>query len=329
MFVWKVENFTAFKEIMETRKIFSRYFSVGGCELRLGVYESFDTLCIYLESNGFGSQDAEHNFWVKYRIAVENHRIPSRSEWRESSICTRTWNNSVLQFLKVSDLLEHDAGFVSKDAVTFSCTVLDCCPWFDFAEVDQVGHAATTDAATTMPHLVRREGGGAQGGGSGGSGGSSESAGAPPPPPPALADVSQLVSACSALGGGVGVTGGDGRAAGRAGEGGGTWVTAPSVSISGQAMPAAKPKLSMESEQVAFRALLKRAGVQLPTADTTAPTPILVGPFQFQVRSHSTLLYYATPNHAFRPVYGTRAQRALSPQDPSPPTRPYAANAKG
>ena len=58
--------------------------------------------------------------------------------WRESSLCTRTWNNSVLQFLKVSDMLEHDAGFLLRDTVTFSCTVLDCCPWFDFAEVDQV-----------------------------------------------------------------------------------------------------------------------------------------------------------------------------------------------
>jgi hypothetical protein len=48
----------------------------GRCELRIGVYESFDTLCIYLESNGFGSQDASQNFWVKYRIAVENQKDP-------------------------------------------------------------------------------------------------------------------------------------------------------------------------------------------------------------------------------------------------------------
>jgi hypothetical protein len=283
--MWKVENFTAFKEIMETRKIFSRYFSVGGCELRLGVYESFDTLCIYLESNSFGSQDAEHNFWVKYRIAVENHKDAARSEWRESSICTRTWNNSVLQFLKVSALLEQDAGFVSKDAVTFSCTVLDCCPWFDFAEVDQMGHAAITDVAITMPHLVRREGGGAQGEGCGGSGGSSESTGGRLPPPSALADGSQLVSAYSAPGAGGGASSSSDRAVGRAGEDGSTWVTAPSVSVSGQALPAAKPKLSMEREHAAFRALLKRAGAQLATAHTTAPTPILVDPFQFQVRS--------------------------------------------
>ncbi|CAN4101659.1 unnamed protein product [Withania somnifera] len=36
-FTWKVENFLSFKEIMETRKIFSKYFQAGGCELRIGV----------------------------------------------------------------------------------------------------------------------------------------------------------------------------------------------------------------------------------------------------------------------------------------------------
>lgn len=39
-FTWRVENFLSFKEIMETRKIFSKFFQVGGCELRIG------TLCI-------------------------------------------------------------------------------------------------------------------------------------------------------------------------------------------------------------------------------------------------------------------------------------------
>ena len=35
-FSWKVENFLSFKEIMETRKIFSKFFQAGGCELRIG-----------------------------------------------------------------------------------------------------------------------------------------------------------------------------------------------------------------------------------------------------------------------------------------------------
>lgn len=36
-FTWKVENFLAFKEIMESRKIFSKFFQAGGCELRIGM----------------------------------------------------------------------------------------------------------------------------------------------------------------------------------------------------------------------------------------------------------------------------------------------------
>ena len=66
------------------------------------MYESFDTLCIYLESDALASP--ERNFWVKYRIAVVNQRHPDRTEWKDSAICTKTWNNSVLQFMKVTCL---------------------------------------------------------------------------------------------------------------------------------------------------------------------------------------------------------------------------------
>ena len=72
-----------------------------GCDLRIGVYESFDTLCIYLESDAFGTGQ-ERNFWVKYRIAILNQKYPERTEWKEAAICTKTWNNSVLQFMKVA-----------------------------------------------------------------------------------------------------------------------------------------------------------------------------------------------------------------------------------
>nr|XP_016486159.1 PREDICTED: uncharacterized protein LOC107806510 isoform X1 [Nicotiana tabacum] len=135
-FTWKVENFFSFKEIMETRKIFSKYFQAGGCELRIGVYESFDTICIYLESDQSIGSDPEKNFWVKYRMAILNQKCQSKTVWKESSICTKTWNNSVLQFMKVSDMLESDAGFLVRDTVVFVCEILDCCPWFDFADLE-------------------------------------------------------------------------------------------------------------------------------------------------------------------------------------------------
>nr|XP_018629274.1 uncharacterized protein LOC104105064 isoform X2 [Nicotiana tomentosiformis] len=150
-FTWKVENFLSFKEIMETRKIFSKFFQAGGCELRIGVYESFDTICIYLESDQSAGTDPDKNFWVRYRMAILNQKNPSKTVWKESSICTKTWNNSVLQFMKVSDMLEPDAGFLVRDTVVFVCEILDCCPWFEFSDLEVLASEDDQDALTTEP----------------------------------------------------------------------------------------------------------------------------------------------------------------------------------
>ncbi|KAF3447096.1 hypothetical protein FNV43_RR12276 [Rhamnella rubrinervis] len=151
-FTWKVENFLAFKEIMETRKIFSKFFQAGGCELRIGVYESFDTICIYLESDQSVGSDPDKNFWVRYRMAVVNQKNPAKTVWKESSICTKTWNNSVLQFMKVSDMLEADAGFLVRDTVVFVCEILDCCPWFEFSDLEVLASEDDQDALTSDPN---------------------------------------------------------------------------------------------------------------------------------------------------------------------------------
>ncbi|MCO5614616.1 hypothetical protein L7F22_068900 [Adiantum nelumboides] len=150
-FTWRVENFLAFKEIMETRKIFSKFFQAGGCELRIGVYESFDTLCIYLESDQSAGVDPDRNFWVRYRMAVVNQKHADRTVWKESSICTKTWNNSVLQFMKVSEMVEADAGFLVRDTVVFSCEILDCCPWFEFSDLEVMVSDEEQDAISTDP----------------------------------------------------------------------------------------------------------------------------------------------------------------------------------
>ncbi|KAL3655838.1 hypothetical protein CASFOL_000234 [Castilleja foliolosa] len=150
-FTWRVENFLSFKEIMETRKIFSKFFQAGGCELRIGVYESFDTICIYLESEQSASTDPDKNFWVRYRMAIVNQKNPSKTVWKESSICTKTWNNSVLQFMKVSDMLEADAGFLLRDTVVFVCEILDCCPWFEFSDLEVFASEDDQDALSTDP----------------------------------------------------------------------------------------------------------------------------------------------------------------------------------
>ncbi|XP_077214729.1 uncharacterized protein LOC143849557 [Tasmannia lanceolata] len=150
-FTWKVENFLSFKEIMETRKIFSKFFHAGGCELRIGVYESFDTICIYLESDQSVGSDPDKNFWVRYRMAVVNQKSPAKTVWKESSICTKTWNNSVLQFMKVSDMLEADAGFLVRDTVVFVYEIIDCCPWFDFSDLEVYASEDDQDALSTDP----------------------------------------------------------------------------------------------------------------------------------------------------------------------------------
>lgn len=150
-FTWKVENFLSFKEIMETRKIFSKFFEAGGCELRIGVYESFDTICIYLESDQSVASDPDKNFWVRYRMAILNQKNPAKTVWKESSICTKTWNNSVLQFMKVADMLEADAGFIVRDSVVFVCEILDCCPWFEFSDLEVFASEDDQDALTTDP----------------------------------------------------------------------------------------------------------------------------------------------------------------------------------
>lgn len=101
-----------------------------------GVYESFDTICIYLESDQSAGSEPDRNYWVRYRMAVLNQKNPGKTVWKESSICTKTWNNSVLQFMKVSDMLEMDAGFLVRDTVVFVCEILDCCPWFEFSDLE-------------------------------------------------------------------------------------------------------------------------------------------------------------------------------------------------
>lgn len=48
-----------------------------------------------------------------------NQKRPERTEWKESAICTKSWNNSVLQFVKVSDMCDPEAGFLHKCALCF------------------------------------------------------------------------------------------------------------------------------------------------------------------------------------------------------------------
>ncbi|XP_061964039.1 uncharacterized protein LOC133688545 isoform X2 [Populus nigra] len=126
---WKMENFLAFKEIMLSRRILSRFFEIGGCKLQIGIYQSSANICAYL-----GSDPLIDNFWVNYRITIVNQNDPAKSLCKESSLCTKAYFNADLQLMKVSDMLDTDAGFVVHETVTLVCEILDCCPWFEFFE---------------------------------------------------------------------------------------------------------------------------------------------------------------------------------------------------
>jgi hypothetical protein len=184
-FTWRIENFLAFKEVVETRKIFSRFFPAGPCDLRIGLYESFDSLCLYLESDGAVAPpaapapgangapppppDRPPTHWVRYRAAVLNQRHPERTQWKEGTMLTRSWNNSVLQFarLPAAGAPDADGGLVLKDSLALGCEVLECKPWTD-ADAEAAAHAAGAAAPAAAAAAGRvdnaRGGGGAAAG---------------------------------------------------------------------------------------------------------------------------------------------------------------------
>lgn len=144
-FAWRVENFGVFKDVVETRKIFSQFFNAGPCDVRVGLYESFDSLCVYLESDaavtpappppapgtpGNGTPAAPEkppSYWVRYRAAIMNQKAPEKTQWREGSVYTRSWNNSVLQFPRMAT--SPDSGRVLRDSLLVAVEILEVKPW--------------------------------------------------------------------------------------------------------------------------------------------------------------------------------------------------------
>lgn len=69
-----------------------------------------------------------------------NQKDHSKSLLKESSLCTKTWSSSIMQFMKVADLLEAGAGYVGRETVVFVCEILDYCPWFEFSDLEVCIH---------------------------------------------------------------------------------------------------------------------------------------------------------------------------------------------
>ncbi|XP_021276357.1 uncharacterized protein LOC110410806 isoform X2 [Herrania umbratica] len=141
---WKVENFLSFKRILATQNIYSKCFQVDQLELRMGVHVLSDTIYAYLECDPSVVNDPDKDFWVSYRMTVLNQKHPAKRFWKESSLCTKTSTNCDLQLMKLSNMLEADAGFVIGEMVTFVCEILDYCPWFDFSELEVLGDVTPT-----------------------------------------------------------------------------------------------------------------------------------------------------------------------------------------
>ena len=95
-FTWRIDNFISFKEILETRKIFSKYFTIGGCELRIGVCASpvvsLRALLLSINSRVFILYIVlEHlrAFWLKCLI-VCIARLNTQTIVR---VCTLSWDS--------------------------------------------------------------------------------------------------------------------------------------------------------------------------------------------------------------------------------------------
>ena len=48
--------------------------------------------------------------------------------------------------IQVSEIMDPEAGHVHRDGVVLACEVLECCPWFEFADLDVYGNTTEEEA---------------------------------------------------------------------------------------------------------------------------------------------------------------------------------------
>lgn len=107
-FTWRVENFLSFKEIMETRKIFSRFFQAGGCDLRIGmtVYKKIVSLVYFLFS-------VQKIIFISTQVSM-SHLTPYVYTWRVTShlgvIQIRTFGSGIEWLWSIKRILQKPCG---------------------------------------------------------------------------------------------------------------------------------------------------------------------------------------------------------------------------
>lgn len=54
--------------------------------------------------------------------------------------------------MQASDLIGD--GYISKDSVSLCCEVLECCPWFEFADLDLGASDAEFDTSSSISYEI-------------------------------------------------------------------------------------------------------------------------------------------------------------------------------
>lgn len=68
---------------------------------------------------------------------------------RHNHGCTRPACSSAFSKaygIQVSEIMDPEAGHVHRDGVVLACEVLECCPWFEFADLDVYGNTTEEEA---------------------------------------------------------------------------------------------------------------------------------------------------------------------------------------
>lgn len=65
--------------------------------------------------------------------------------------------------MQVSDVLNSEAGYVQRECLTLSCEVLECCPWFEFADLTVYASSEEEDLGfSTDPDELDLDSGGVE-----------------------------------------------------------------------------------------------------------------------------------------------------------------------